>query len=64
MMEGDSNYGFDAQTGLFTDMIKSGIIDPIRVVRLTLQGAASVAAAADHDRGDGSRKDRQDPADA
>ena len=41
---GDSNYGFDAQTGQFTDMIKSGIIDPTKVVRLALQGAASVAA--------------------
>ena len=42
--ERDSNYGFDAQTGQFTDMIKSGIIDPTKVVRLALQGAASVAA--------------------
>jgi chaperonin GroEL len=42
--QGDANYGFDAQTGRFTDMIKSGIIDPTKVVRLALQGAASVAA--------------------
>jgi chaperonin GroEL len=42
--QGDANYGFDAQTGQFTDMIKSGIIDPTKVVRLALQGAASVAA--------------------
>ncbi|HEV2100868.1 MAG TPA: chaperonin GroEL [Stellaceae bacterium] len=41
---GDTNYGFDAQTGRFTDMIKSGIIDPTKVVRLALQGAASIAA--------------------
>ena len=41
---GDANYGFDAQTGQYTDMIKSGIIDPTKVVRLALQGAASVAA--------------------
>ncbi|HEY3910771.1 MAG TPA: chaperonin GroEL [Stellaceae bacterium] len=41
--KGDANYGFDAQTGEFTDMIKSGIIDPTKVVRLALQGAASVA---------------------
>jgi chaperonin GroEL len=40
----DANYGFDAQTGQFTDMIKSGIIDPTKVVRLALQGAASVAS--------------------
>ncbi len=42
--KGDPNYGFDAQTGQFTDMIKSGIIDPTKVVRLALQGAASVAS--------------------
>jgi chaperonin GroEL len=41
---GDANYGFDAQTGQYTDMIKSGIIDPTKVVRLALQGAASVAS--------------------
>jgi chaperonin GroEL len=39
----DANYGFDAQTGDYTDMIKSGIIDPTKVVRLALQDAASVA---------------------
>jgi chaperonin GroEL len=42
--QGDANYGFDAQIGQFTDMIESGIIDPTKVVRLALQGAASVAA--------------------
>ena len=40
----DVNYGFDAQTGTYTDMVKAGIIDPTKVVRLALQGAASVAA--------------------
>src|SRR5271156_780335 len=39
----DSNYGFDAQTGHYTDLIKAGIIDPTKVVRLALQDAASVA---------------------
>jgi chaperonin GroEL len=38
------NYGFDAQKGDYTDMVKAGIIDPTKVVRLALQGAASVAA--------------------
>ncbi|MBI3710596.1 MAG: chaperonin GroEL, partial [Proteobacteria bacterium] len=37
------NWGFDAQTGEYTDMIKAGIIDPTKVVRLALQDAASVA---------------------
>jgi chaperonin GroEL len=41
---GDANYGFDAQRGRFTDMVKAGIIDPTKVVRLALQGAASVAS--------------------
>jgi chaperonin GroEL len=40
----DANYGFDAQGGSYTDMVKAGIIDPTKVVRLALQGAASVAA--------------------
>ncbi len=41
--KGDANHGFDAQTGTYTDMIKAGIIDPTKVVRLALQGAASIA---------------------
>jgi chaperonin GroEL len=40
----DVNHGFDAQKGNYVDMVKSGIIDPTKVVRLALQGAASVAA--------------------
>ncbi len=39
----DPNRGFDAQTGDYVDMIKAGIIDPTKVVRLALQNAASVA---------------------
>jgi chaperonin GroEL len=42
--QSDVNRGFDAQTGTYTDMVKAGIIDPTKVVRLALQGAASVAA--------------------
>ena len=38
------SYGFDAQTGEYTDMIKSGIIDPTKVVRTALQDAASIAS--------------------
>jgi chaperonin GroEL len=40
---GQANYGFDAQSGAYVDMVKAGIIDPTKVVRLALQGAASVA---------------------
>jgi len=39
----DHNYGYDAQKGEFTDMIRAGIIDPTKVVRHALQDAASVA---------------------
>ena len=39
----DTNYGFDAQKGDYCDMVKSGIIDPVKVVRTALQDAASVA---------------------
>jgi chaperonin GroEL len=42
--KGSANYGFDAQKGEYVDMIKAGIIDPTKVVRLALQDAASVAA--------------------
>jgi chaperonin GroEL len=41
--KGDANYGFDAQNGIYVDMVKAGIIDPAKVVRLALRGAASVA---------------------
>ncbi len=40
----DMNYGFDAQTEQFTDMIEAGIIDPTKVTRTALQNAASVAS--------------------
>jgi chaperonin GroEL len=39
----DANWGFDAQTSQYVDMVKSGIIDPAKVVRIALQDAASVA---------------------
>ena len=40
----DVNEGYDATTGTFTDMVKAGVIDPTKVVRSSLQNAASVAA--------------------
>ena len=36
--------GYDAVSGTFTDMVKAGVIDPTKVVRSSLQNAASVAA--------------------
>jgi len=41
--KGDNNWGFDAQKGEYVDMVKTGIIDPTKVVRLALQDGASVA---------------------
>jgi len=41
--QGNVNFGFDAQTGEFGDLVESGIIDPAKVVRVALQDAASVA---------------------
>jgi chaperonin GroEL len=38
------NWGFDAQTGEFKDLVKAGIIDPTKVVRCALQNAASVGS--------------------
>ena len=40
----DYNWGFDAQSGEYKDMVKAGIIDPTKVVRAALQHAASVGA--------------------
>jgi chaperonin GroEL len=40
---GTYTYGFDAQTGEFGDLVGEGIIDPTKVVRTALQGAASIA---------------------
>ena len=37
------NYGFDARSDRYCDMVKEGIIDPTKVVRCALQNAASVA---------------------
>jgi len=44
ILENDTyTYGFDAQTGEFGDLVGEGIIDPAKVVRTALQGAASIA---------------------
>ncbi len=40
----DENFGFNAETGEFTDLVKAGVIDPAKVTRLALQNAASIAA--------------------
>ena len=40
---GSGNYGFDAATGEYGDMVELGILDPTKVARTALQNAASVA---------------------
>ncbi len=44
VLEGEGNYGYNAATGEFGDMIEMGILDPTKVTRSALQNAASVAA--------------------
>ena len=41
--EGEGNYGYNAATGEYGDMIEMGILDPTKVARFALQNAASVA---------------------
>jgi len=41
--EGKGNYGYNAATGEYGDMIEGGILDPTKVTRYALQNAASVA---------------------
>lgn len=40
----EDNYGYNAQTGEYGDLIQLGIVDPVKVVRTALQNAASVAS--------------------
>ncbi len=40
----DPNFGYNAQTGEYEDLVKSGVIDPVKVSRIALQDAASVAS--------------------
>jgi chaperonin GroEL len=42
--EGKDNYGYNAQTAEFGDLVQMGVIDPTKVVRFALQNAASVAS--------------------
>ena len=39
----ETNYGYDAQKGEYGDLVKAGIVDPTKVVRIALESAASVA---------------------
>ena len=41
--DGSGNYGYNAATGEFVDMVEAGILDPTKVTRTALQNAASIA---------------------
>jgi chaperonin GroEL len=40
----DENFGFNAETGEYGDLVKMGVIDPAKVTRLALQNATSVSS--------------------
>jgi chaperonin GroEL len=44
VVEGKGNFGYNAQSGEYGDMIQMGVLDPTKVTRYALQNAASVAA--------------------
>ena len=43
-MEGKGNFGYNAATGEYGDLVEMGVLDPTKVTRYALQNAASVAA--------------------
>ena len=43
VLEGKGNFGYNAQTGEYGDMVAMGVLDPTKVTRFALQNAASVA---------------------
>ncbi len=43
VVKGSGNYGFNAATGVYGDMVEMGVLDPTKVTRSALQNAASVA---------------------
>jgi len=44
VVEGKGNYGYNAQTGEYGDLVAMGVVDPTKVARFALQNAASVAS--------------------
>jgi len=42
--DGSGDFGYNAQTGEYTELVSAGVIDPVKVVRIALQNAASVAS--------------------
>jgi chaperonin GroEL len=44
MRSGQGDYGFDAARSEYVDLVKAGIVDPVKVVRVALENAVSVAS--------------------
>ena len=44
VLEGKDDYGYNAQTGVYENLVAAGVIDPTKVVRFAIQNAASVAS--------------------
>jgi chaperonin GroEL len=44
VLEGEGNFGYNAATGDYGDMVAMGVLDPRKVTRAALQNAASIAS--------------------
>jgi chaperonin GroEL len=44
IVEGTGNFGFNAQTAEYGDLVEMGVLDPTKVARFALQNASSVAS--------------------
>jgi chaperonin GroEL len=63
----EKNFGFNAATNVYEDLVKAGVIDPTKVSRIALRNAASIAGLmltteamiADHPKGNGAGAGRQ-----
>ena len=41
--EGEGDYGYNARTDVYENLIESGVIDPVKVTRLALENSASIS---------------------
>ncbi|MGB1103965.1 MAG: chaperonin GroEL [Crocinitomicaceae bacterium] len=44
VMEGDGNFGYNARTEQFEDLLEAGVIDPTKVTRIAIENAASISS--------------------
>ncbi len=63
VVEGEGNFGYNAATGEYGDLVEMGVLDPCKVTRTALQNAASIAGPDPHhrlhDRADSRRSRRR-----